>query len=289
LEPYQRASGIKSAEKYPQEQVAKINQILADQKLLDDKYQKAIADADAEMKAGKYNESRIFYANAGTLKPLEKLPKEKMAEIDVILADLQNKEENYSKYISVADASFADKKYEEAIISYNNALKIKPSETYPKTQVEKINGLMAEQKKLEADYQTAIASADKLFAATNYSEAVVGYRNALALKPAEKYPSDKIAESEKLLADAKALQASYEKAVADGDKYLSDKDFVNSLASFKSAGSLKPAEAYPKQKIAEVQAILDKNKAEGQRYQEAISQADKFFTDQKYREALEPY
>ena len=85
----------------------------------------------------------------------------------------------------------------------------------------------------------AIASADKLFAAKKYEDAIADYRKALVLKPSEKYPSDKIAEAEKLIADLKTLQESYDKAIADGDKYLSEKNFANSLASFKTANSYK--------------------------------------------------
>ena len=78
-------------EKYPQDQITRINQLLAEQKKLEDEYQKLITDAGTQFKAGKYNEARISYTNAGTLKPAEKLPKEKIAEIDGILAGLKLK------------------------------------------------------------------------------------------------------------------------------------------------------------------------------------------------------
>jgi tetratricopeptide (TPR) repeat protein len=289
LEPYQRAAGIKSNEKYPQEQIVKVNQLLAEQQKLDEEYLKAITDAELEFKNAKYNEAKVLYSNASTLKPTENLPKAKIVEIDAILADLQNKEQSFAGHIRVGNAKFAENKYDEAILSFKNALKIKPAEAYPKTQIEKITQLIAEQKKLDADYQVAIVSADKFLASKKYDEAIVDYRKALVLKPSEKYPADKIVESEQLIADLKALEDSYNKAVADGDKLLSDKDFSNSLIAFKNASQLKPGETYPKQKIAEVQAIFDKDKAEGQRYSEAIAQADKLFDELKYKESLEPY
>ena len=86
LEPYQRASKIKPSEKYPQDQIAEINQQIADQKKLDEDYQKLITDADTQLKAGKYDEARSLYTNAGALETSEKLPKDKIAEIDGILA-----------------------------------------------------------------------------------------------------------------------------------------------------------------------------------------------------------
>ncbi len=289
LAQYQSASGIKAAEKYPQDQITKINQLIADQKKLEEDYMKLITDAEVQFKAAKYKDARELYTNAGTLKPAEKLPKDKITEIDGLLADMQNKEQSFAGHISQGDESFAGKNYNEALMSYTNALKIKPAEAYPKAQIEKINGLLAEQKKLDANYAAAIASADKLFTAQKYDEAIVIYRKSLELKSAEKYPSDKISEAEKLIADLKTLQESYEKAIAEGDKYFSEKDFPNSLASYTNANTLKPSETYPNQKIAELKAILDKDKADGQRFQEAITQADKLFTDQKYANALEPY
>ena len=59
----------------------------------------------------------------------------------VYLLAMQKKEQNYSKSISEGDAIFAAKKYPEAIVSYTSAASIKPAETYPKSQIEKINGI----------------------------------------------------------------------------------------------------------------------------------------------------
>jgi len=289
LESYQRASKIKPAEKYPQDLVAKITQDLADQKKLEADYQKSITEADIQLKAGKYDDARASYSGAIALKPQEKHPKDKIAEIDGIVAAMQEKGQNYAKAIRDGDESFTNNNYPEAITFYNTASAIKPTETYPKTQVDKINGLLAAQTKLDGDYSSIISSADKLFATKKYEAALADYQKAQTLKPSEKYPSDKIAETEKLISDIKLMQESYEKAIAEGDKLLSDKNYVNALASFKSADLVKPGEAYPNQKITEIQTIIDKDKAEGQRYQEAIAQADKLFADQKYTEALEPY
>lgn len=289
LGAYQHASGIKPSEKYPQDQAVKINQLVAEQKKLETEYQNLLADGEARLKESRYDESRSLFTQAGVLKPAEKLPKTKIAEIDAILTDLQNKETSFTRHISEGDASLEAKKLNEAIVSYSNALQIKPLEAYPKAQIEKINLLIADEKKLEAEYAAVISAADMHFAAKKYDEAIASYQKALALKPAEKYPSDKIAESGKLSSDLKALQESYDKAIANGDNYYKEKDFPNALTAFANAGTLKPAEAYPKQKVVEIQAILDKNKADSQRYQEAVEQAGKLFSEAKYNEALKIY
>jgi tetratricopeptide (TPR) repeat protein len=289
LEPYQQAVKIKPNEKYPQDQLSEINKLIAAEKKLADDYQKAITDADNRLKAGQYDEARNLYSSATAFKPSEKLPKDKIAEIDGILAAIQLKEQNYTKAISDGDESFTGKRYLEAIAFYNAASAIKPAETYPKSQVEKTNSLLAEQQKLDNNFLAVVTSADQFFEEKKYNEAIADYRKALVLKPAEKYPSEKIAEAEKQIADIKAIQESYDKAIAEGDKKLAAKDYENALLSFKSANASKPAETYPLKKISEIQTVIDKQKAESASYQQAIVVADKFFADQKYREALEPY
>jgi tetratricopeptide (TPR) repeat protein len=289
IESYKRASVIKPLEKYPQDQVVVINQALAKQKKLDEDYQKLINEAATQLNTGKYDEARRLYTDAGILKPSEKLPKDIIAEIEGILADLKNKDESFTKHIADGDAYFEEKKFTEALIEYKNASAVKPAETYPKSQVEKINLLIAKQQKLDDNYLTTLAYADQFFELKKYTEAIVDYRKALALKPTEKYPADQIAATEKLLAELKALQETYDKSIADGDKKLAASDYESALIAFTSANTAKPAEAYPKQKIAEIQAVLDTQKAENAKYQEALALADKFFTAGKYLDALEPY
>ena len=289
LDMYQRASKIKPSEKYPQDQITEINQQLAGQKKLDEDYQKLINDGATQLNAGKYNEARRLYSDAGILKPSEKLPKEIIAEIDGILSATELKDQNYTRAINEGDASFAGKKFAEAIASYNAATSIKPGETYPKAQIGKIDKLLLDQQKIDENYLTVLTTADGFFDNKKYTEAILDYRKALALKPSEKYPAEKITEAEKQRADLKLLQDTYNKAIADGDIKLFAMDYENALIAFTNANSAKPNEAYPKQKMTEIQAILDKQKSENARYQEALSLAEKFFTSQKYLDALEPY
>jgi len=289
IEPYQQALKVKPAEKYPQDQVAIINRVLADQKKLDEDYQNLINAGSIQLNAGKYDEARRSYTDAGKLKPSEKLPTDIIAQIDGILVDLKNKDQSYTKHIADGDAFFNEKKFVEALSEYTSASAVKPTETYPKSQVEKINILLAEQQKLDDNYLTVVTTADKFFYDKQYAESILDYRKALALKPLEKYPADQIVEAEKLIAELKALQETYDKAIADGDKKLAASDYENALIAFTDANTAKPTEAYPKQKITEIQVVLDKQKAENTKYQEALSLADKFFAAQKYLDALEPY
>ena len=92
------------------------------------------------------------YTEASELKKNEKYPQDQIAKINKILGDVHSADENYTQAITEGDNNFSNQKFNEAIASYKKASGIKPAETYPKSQVEKINTLIAEQKKLDADY-----------------------------------------------------------------------------------------------------------------------------------------
>ena len=105
--------------------------------------------------------------------------------------------------ISKADDLFKSKLYSDARVSYEEALKIK-DDTYAKAQVDKIieeqkafeirSEQAALKEKLDRDYNTAIADADRLLAAKDLEKALTRYSEAASLKPGEQYPKDKIAE-----------------------------------------------------------------------------------------------
>ncbi|MFA5972421.1 MAG: hypothetical protein WC780_08735 [Lentimicrobiaceae bacterium] len=286
---FQEALSVKPGEKYPQDKIAEIKAAIAAQQKTDEKYTTAVNSGD-QLFAGKdYDLAKTAYSEAAGLKKNEKYPQEQIVKINKIFDELHSAEENYKQAIDEGDNSFKNQRLNEAIASYTKASGIKPAETYPKTQVEKIKVLLAEQQKLDADFLDKVTSADQFFDAKRYAEAIIDYRKALALKPSEKYPSEKIAEAEKQIADLEALQLTFEKAVAEGDKKLAGKQYESALSEFKTALSAKPGELYPQQKIAEIQSILDKIKAENESYTEAISKGDTYLKAGKNHEALEIY
>src|SRR5690606_23834346 len=139
---YNEASGIKPDEKRPKERSAGKDSILADlakkeaeEKAKTEQYNADIATADNAMNAKKYEDAKAKYNEASGIKPDEKYPKDKIAEIDSILADLAKKEaeekaktEQYNAAIAAADNAMNAKKYEDAKAKYNEASGIKPDE-----------------------------------------------------------------------------------------------------------------------------------------------------------------
>ena len=100
----------------------------------------------------------------------------------------------------------------------------------------------------------------------DFATAKTQYTAALALKPAEQYPKDKLAEAEKELAaiaaakdkDAaqKALEAKYAAAIAKADKAFAAKTYSAAKTAYNEALGVKPGEQYPQDKITEIDKLM---------------------------------
>jgi len=301
---YNKALGLKPGESYPKEKIAAIEKILADvaaKKALDEKYNGVIASADKLMLAKSLDEARAAYENAGSLKPGESYPKTKIAEIDKTLGEIAAKktlDEKYKAAIDKADQLMVAKSWDQAKTEYTQALTLKREENYPKLKIGQIDSalaVIARKKALDEEYAATLSDGDKLLAAKSFEEARTAYQKALSLKPSEQYPKLKLAEAEKGVAELarkKALDDQYAAAVATADRFLGEKSYDSARLTYQNAGRLKPAEQYPKDKIAEIGTLLAgiaKQKALDDQYRGAIGRADKLLEAMNYPQARLEY
>lgn len=340
---YNEAIELKPEEKYPKDQLAAIDKKLAelaekdaaDKKAreLEEAYKAAIAKGDAAFKSDSFDEAKAGYNEALGLKPKEKYPTDQLAAIDRRIAELAKKAEDekkkkelddkYNEAIARADAAFQGQKWDEAREGYNEALKVKAQEKYPKDQLAAIDQAIADAKKkaedekrqqeIDAKYQLLIGSADGLLAQDKLDLAKAKYQEALGVKPDQKYPHTKIAEIDGLLAERvkaleeerkrKELDDKYNALIAKADKSFEGKKYPEALNDYKDALVLKPEEQHPKARIDEINGLLDaaaKDKAEKERlereaaelekrYKDLITVADKAFKSKDYPAAKSGY
>ena len=324
---YTEALALKSGEKYPKAQLAEIerlqNELNAKNKSaaeLMEKYKAAIAKADKTFAAKDYAAAKSNYKDASAIQPAESYPKNKIAEIDKLLAELANKDASekerqakekglnakYEALIAKADKSFSSKEYPAAKGTYNEALALKSAEQYPKYKIAEIDKLMsamagkeaaekerlAKENELNSNYTAAIAAGDKAMGGKDYTSAKTAYSEALALKSNEKYPKSKIEEIDKLLASAGEVEAKYKAAVAKGDVSFKSKAYDDAKKAYKEALTYKSAEQYPKDKLSEIDNLLAKEagaKELDAKYNAAIARADKAFGNKDYTSAKSVY
>ena len=301
---YTAALALKPNEQYPKDKLAEVEKLLekdANQKALEEKYQAAIVKGDKALAAKTYAEAKTAYTEALSYKPNEQYPKDKLAEVDALLAKdaaAKQLEENYKATLAKADAALAAKDLKAAKTGYTDALGMKPNEKYPKDKLAEVDKLLAAEmgaKELTEKYNAAIAKADAALAAKDYTAAKGSYNDALGFKPAEAYPKDKLAEINKILADQAAEKDRNEKyaaSIAKGDKLLADKKYTDAKAAYTDAATLKPNEQYPKDKLAEIDAALAKLQSDKQleeNYKAALAKGDKALTTKDYTAAKGAY
>ncbi|NSW46386.1 MAG: carboxypeptidase regulatory-like domain-containing protein, partial [Bacteroidales bacterium] len=183
IELYEKAIDIDPYNDYPDKQIMQCEKLIAQTRNNEANYNKYIAQGDNLFSKQDYKNAKTAYQNASNLKPTEQYPKTKIAEIDKILAESANqaKEEQYKSAVAKGDAALSKQLFDEAKSAYNQALSIKPNETYPKTKLAEIDKLLAdkaakekaeaEAKAKEEQYKSAIAKGDAALSKQLFDEA----------------------------------------------------------------------------------------------------------------------
>lgn len=85
------------------------------------------------------------------------------------------------------------------------------------------------------------------------------------------------------------LEEDYQLAIKDGQLFFEEEDYQNALLQFEAAAELKPQAILPKDKIEEINKILDANRSEEERYVSLLTRADNSFAEEKWEESKDFY
>ena len=169
----------------------------------DSLYNKYCDEGDKLFKEGIYEEAKSKFAEALQLKAEDRFATEKINLCEQRIAKQANRaerEQRYDKYKREADALFNQGKYEEAKLSYKNALELKPGDSYAKAQIEACDQetakLAAAREKRYIYYK---GEGDKLFDQGNYAEAKDQYEKALSYQADDQYVLKQMRACEKKL------------------------------------------------------------------------------------------
>ena len=279
-EKYNEALEIKPKEEYPKKQLQRITNILEYQKRLKD-YNEIIVKADKNYYDKQYKQAKTQYRKALTIFD-KQYPKEQIKKINDILSEF-HQGYGYEIAIEKADKLFSQQKYLDAKKSYNDALNIKPGEPYPKSQIDKIEAILAQQNKL-AKYNRIIKEADQFFEDIMLTKAQFKYKEALEVLPAKQYPKGQLEKIEKLL-DLQNVEIVYNSIIWKADSLFKAKKYLSSKSKYEDALEVIPGKKYPKNQIDLLENIIAKEK----KYNSTITKADRFFNNKQYQYALIAY
>ncbi len=285
---------------YPTDMVLKIDEKLDDEKKdLENNYNQYLVGGDSLMELKEYSQALGKFNLALNLKPNEAYPKSKVQEIEGIFENQRKAfEENYDIMIARADSAFIAGILNIAKDKYETALDVKPDDKYPQEQIKKIESRLlelAEQEKLNKEYNDLISQADKLYNTANYELAITKYREAQALRSIENYPQEKIDAITLLLANAvkqKQIDDKYNELILIAIQQTKNDKLPEARMSYVNAAELKPEEIMPQLQIKQLDSLITvktetaKNKLKFDRF---ISEGDSLKNNNEYVLAIVAY
>ncbi len=230
-----------------------------------------MADGDAKKGSGDYAGAIAAYEVASGLKANESAPKDKIKEVQGLMAEAEANQKAFEKALADAQKAFDSEDLDEAKSLYGQAKTLDPSSPVPDQQLAAIDAKLgalaaaaaaAEQAekdaaaKLDADYNAALADGDAKKGSGDYAGAIAAYEVASGLKANESAPKDKIKEVQGLMAEAEANQKAFEKALADAQKAFDSEDWDEAKSLYSQAKTLDPSSPVPDQQLAAIDAKL---------------------------------
>lgn len=306
---YQNALALKPTENYPGDQIRKIDDIVAENQRLEAErlkqeqekteqvYRQAMAAADQAFEAKDYSNAKSGYENALTIKANDPVAKDKLGKTEGLIAELARLTQAYNKAIDQANTQLTAKKYQEAKDKYQEALQYLPEKEYPKTQIAKIDEVLAQQeaeRKTRLEYDQAVADGENMLRTKDFAKAKDAYMRAYNLIPSEQVPPQKIAEINSLLAEQarkdselKAVQEAYDNAIKKADTHFGAKEYTLAQLGYNEALLIKSGEKYPTDQLALIDKLVKEQNEKG--YQDAIAKADNLFNENQFDESASSY
>lgn len=304
LNKYKEAANIKVSEAYPKKRIKEIETILdglekdkARNEKQDLAFSQAMAGADKAFSENDFNSAKTDYQTALSIKPDDRLAKEKLGQTEAKLAQLVKMTQAYNKAISEANRHLTDKQYKEAKGKYLEALQYLSDSDYPKQQITKIDEVLAQHEaetKTRQEFNLAVAEGESLLKNKDLPKAKDAFTKAYTLIPSEILPPKRISEINAMMTDQarkdselKANMEAYVNAIQRADKHFGNKEYTSAQLVYNEALLVKPDERYPVDQLALIEKLLKEQKE--QNYKTAIAKADNTFNSNELDESASSY
>ncbi len=248
-------------------------------------HRQLLVTADSIFRLGDYINAKAYYQYFTQLYPGNETAKTRLEASIKLIREEREQRIIYSDFIIKADDLCKGGLLEEAITSYQEALKLFSFERYPAQQISQIKNKMSENELIRKEFDAVIEMANTYFSEGDYKNAKVEYQFAISLLPNEEYPKNKLIEANKLIADKSFMLEIYEQTLTKADSLFLIRDYKNALETYQRASDLQPREDYPKTQIAQLNLLLNPLEA----YNGLLLQADNFYMVRDFVNAKKLY
>jgi tetratricopeptide (TPR) repeat protein len=299
------ATGLQKAEE------ARVAKAAEDQKKQREaNYRQWMAKGNADMKAGKYADAEKAYDKALQIMPGDEAGiKGKRAALAALKAPpvdpTKKADEDYRRFMKQGDDSMKAKKYLDAVVAYDEALKIKPGDA----AAIKGKKAAAEARKSETTidpkalakkqaYDKSMAAGRAAVKSGKYVEAITAFESALSQVPSDKVATAELADARKKAQDAANARrtAAYNDSMKQADTAMKAKKIAEALTAYKKALEFRPGDAAASKgkKDAEAQLAVKpkldpKAKQREEDYQLAMSAGKSALDKKNYQGAVNSF
>jgi hypothetical protein len=193
-------------------------------------------------------------------------PKTKIAEAEELKRKAKEDADAKARYLAEFNngmTSFNGGDHNKALIHFQNALDAKPGDKEATEMLEKVKANLKEKEEFkENQYNLAIKLGDENFNGSKWDDAEAMYKRALGIKPNEAYPKAQLDEIKKKRGAATDA-GEYNKIIAEANIKFNKKDYSSARDLYMQASNLQPTIPYPKNKIKEIDDLLNANNSGG--------------------------
>lgn len=310
---YVQAQQMKPKDPVPQNAIVEIDELLrqreeaqkeqGEQEKIDQEYKEKIELAEVAAQNFKYENAIEHLKAASKIKPEEEFPKKKINEYQALLDQIEaqnNKEQKYDDAIRKADQAFDNKKYNESIDLYAEALKVKENDEYSKSQIQKAEEALStlEEDSEDSEFNALVARANQKFDNQEYEEALKLYEESLSIKSDDTFAKDRRDETKQIIEDLAKESAensekekAFNKLIIEADDLFDNKRFIDAKDKYEAALDIKPNDAYAIRRVQEsIEKAKEKvNAGDEARYQKILTKADEYFDNENYEKAKSLY
>ena len=236
-------------------------------------YEKAVASGNFYFKNKDYLKAKDDFEKALELKPGNQYAVQMIARIEKIKSDKKvieeqtRIEEYYKSNIDSAQKNYNRGNWVAARQSYEKALTVKENDPLSTNRIKDIDKKI----NLENIYADAIGNADRFFQQNMFAEAKEEYKKASSYFIDRPWPKEqiikinsslkdeavKLAREQELLKKEKTINTKYETQIKRADTEFDKNNYAAAKVLYKDANNLKPAEAYPKERISIIEATQE--------------------------------
>ncbi len=300
---YIEASKVFPSENKPKDKISEINNLLTqreEQAKKDAEYNAAMTKAKAFFDNEKYQEALTEYNKALGVYPEKQEPQDQINKINTILANqksAQQREKDYQAKMKEGNELLSNNNYMAALSAFNEALSLKEGDAAAQAKIDEVNAkIKAEQEAAELKKQIdeLIKKGNAAFDVKDYQKAKANYQKAIDLKNGDAVLEQKIKDIDELIAQSQSQaeqQAKFDKAIKQADDFYTANEYKKALEKYELAKSIMPSQ-HAEERILDINkklADLEKQKALEKEYNDLISKAQGFESNEEWQKALETY